>query len=364
VNLQTGENHPGTRPRLDGSCTGCHDPEGPEFSEAITGAHTIPTKSTQLKGVNLEIVSLANAEPGETLEVTFKVTDNTGQPIAPADMDYLAVTLAGAQRTSDYVNRVTETIFRAPSETSPAVEEAGEGTYRYTFEYSLPDDASGTYAVGLEGYVMETISGLEDPVRVAGFNPVTYVALGGGEPEPRRQVISNELCNACHKDLALHGGMRQNTEYCVACHNPTASDEEVRPEEALPPTSIHFKVLIHRLHRGEDRAQKPYIVYGFQGSTHDFTELRFPGNLADCETCHLPGTYTLPLPEGVQPTTVRQGNRTVNTTLPIRSACTACHDSEAVAGHAELETTSRQIEACEVCHGPGSEFDVASVHRQ
>jgi OmcA/MtrC family decaheme c-type cytochrome len=312
--------------------------------------------------VNFEVVRVDNAIPGESPVVTFKVTDNVGQAIAPADMDYLGVTFAGP--TSDYVNQVTETIFRASPETSSAVEEVSDGAYRYTFEYTLPDDASGTYAVGLEGYVLETIKGAVDPVRVAGFNPVTYVALGGGEPEPRRQVISNELCNACHKELALHGGMRQNTEYCVTCHNTTASDEEVRPEEALPPTSIHFKALIHRIHRGEERAQKPYIVYGFQGSTHDFTELRFPGNLADCETCHLPSTYTLPLPEGVQPTTVRQENRTVNTTLPIRSACTACHDSVAVAGHAELETTSRRIEACEVCHGPGSEFDVATVHHQ
>jgi OmcA/MtrC family decaheme c-type cytochrome len=146
------------------------------------------------------------------------------------------------------------------------------------------------------------------------------------------------------------------------CHNPTGSDGEVRPEEELPPTSIHFKVLIHQIHRGEERSEKPYIVYGFEESVHDFSELRFPGNLADCQSCHLPGTYELPLPSGVQPTIITEADEVVSTTLPIRAACTGCHDSPAVAGHAELQTTVAGLETCEVCHGPSSELDVATVH--
>jgi OmcA/MtrC family decaheme c-type cytochrome len=360
VNLETGENHP-AGPRADATCTTCHEPDGQEFDASITGAHTIPVNSTQLKGVNLEIVGVEGATPGGSPAVTFKVTDNGGSAIVPANMSYLAVTVAGP--TGDYVNRVTETIFRAPSDTPPAVEDAGDGAYRYALEYALPDDASGTYALGLEGYVMETIEGVESEVRSAGFNPVAYFSLAGGEPSPRRQAVDRELCNACHKDLALHGGIRQNTEYCVLCHNTTASDEVVRPEEELPPTSIHFKVMIHKIHKGEERSQKPYIVYGFQGSVHDFTNLRFPGNLADCETCHVAGTYGLPLPGGVQSTIVTQADEVVSTTLPIRATCTACHDSTSVAGHAELQTTGSALETCEVCHGPGREFDVAAVHR-
>jgi OmcA/MtrC family decaheme c-type cytochrome len=258
---------------------------------------------------------------------------------------------------------VTEVIFRSPSEELPAVEDVGGGAFSYTFQSAIPNDATGTYGFGMEGYVNETISGVEDPVRVAGFNPVTYAALDGGEPSPRRQVVDRELCNACHKDLALHGGIRKNPEYCVMCHNTAASDEEMRPAEAMPPTSIHFKVLIHKIHLGEERSQKPYVVYGFQGSTHDFTELRFPGNLADCETCHLPGTNGLPLPAGVQPTVITQGGRVVSTILPVQAVCTTCHDSTAAAGHVELMTTESGIETCEVCHGAGADFDVLEVHR-
>jgi OmcA/MtrC family decaheme c-type cytochrome len=114
---------------------------------------------------------------------------------------------------------------------------------------------------------------------VAGFNPVAYVNLEGGDPVPRRQVVDRELCNACHNDLALHGTIRQNTEYCVSCHNPNGTDEAQRPAEAMPPTSINFRVLIHRIHRGEE-ANQPLQVYGFGNNLIDFGEVRFPGNLA------------------------------------------------------------------------------------
>ncbi|HLE28783.1 MAG TPA: hypothetical protein VI793_11740, partial [Anaerolineales bacterium] len=170
------------------------------------------------------------------------------------------------------------------------------------------------------------------------------------------------LCNACHKSLALHGTIRQNTEYCVLCHNPMGTDEAQRPKEVMPPTSINFRVLVHRIHRGEE-ATEPLQVYGFGGQRIDFSGVVFPGNLAACETCHLPGTYDLPLPRAVQSTIVTQAGKTVSTLLPTRSVCTACHDSTAAAGHAELQTTASSVETCEVCHGPGREFDVTAVHQ-
>jgi OmcA/MtrC family decaheme c-type cytochrome len=359
VNLATGTNHPGGKAN-DTKCAACHEPDGSEFDASVTGAHVLPLQSSLVKGVNLELVGVEGAEPGGSPAVTFKVTDNSGETIAPADMDYLAVTLAGP--TSDYTNRITEVIFRKPSETPPVVEEAGDGAYTYVFTNTLPLEATGTFAFALEGYVMETIEGLEAPQRVAGFNPVTYASLDGSDPVERRQVVDRELCNACHASLALHGGMRQNPQYCVMCHNPMASDEVRRPPEAMPPTSINFRVLIHKIHRGEELSQ-PFTVYGFGGNAFDFSTIFFPGNLADCQTCHLPGTYGLPLPRGSQPTVVTQAGEIVSSTLPVRAVCSACHDSTAVAGHVELQTTPSGLETCEVCHGPGSEFDVSSVHR-
>lgn len=362
VNLVTGENHQGGK-KDDTKCANCHEPDGEEFDASVTGAHTLPLNSPQITGVKLEIVGVEGAAPDGLPTVTFKVTDNSGKSIAPADMDYLAVTMAGP--TTDYTNRVTEVIFRLttdPPPTPPEVEDLGNGAFRYTFKAKIPTDAAGTYAFGLEGYVMQTIEGAEAPVRVAGFNPVMYVALDSGQPVARRQVVDREKCNACHQNLALHGAIRQNTEYCVLCHNPVATDEARRPPEAMPPTSINFRVLIHRIHRGEEAAQ-PLVVYGFGSQPIDFSAVIFPGDLAACQTCHLPGTYGVPLPRGIQPTTVTQAGNVISSTLPIRAVCTSCHDSTPVAGHVELQTTVSGIETCEVCHGAGSEFDVTAVHR-
>jgi OmcA/MtrC family decaheme c-type cytochrome len=358
VNPITGENHAGGR-KDETQCATCHEPDGDEFDATVAGAHVIPIHSKQVRGVNLEILEVAGAT-GEAVSVTFKITDNRQRAIDPADMSVLSLTIAGP--TSDYVTRVTETIFRAPSETPPAVEEAGDGAYTYVTEFTVPRDESGSWAVGLEGYVMEEIDGVENPVRIAGFNPVAYFDASGGNAVARRAVVDVTLCNECHNTLALHGGLRQNTEYCVLCHNPVTTDEARRPEEVEgDPTSINFRWLIHRLHAGRE-AEAPLQVYGFGNNLHDYQYVEFPGNLANCQTCHLPGTYSLPLPAGLQPTTVTAGGEVVSSVLPATSVCTACHDSQAVSGHAELQTTAGGIETCQVCHGNGREFSVVEVH--
>ncbi len=360
VDLPTGKNHPGGLQADQTKCAACHPAEGSEFDASITGAHTIPANSKQLKGVKFQITGI-EAKPGAAPVVTFKVTDNISNTIAPADMNYLAFTLAGP--TSDYTNRVTETAIRTPNTPLQGISQDGQGNYKYTFQYLIPSDATGTYAVGMEGYVMETISGVKDPVRDAGFNPVAYVALDGGKPDPRRQVVDRNLCNACHKSLAVHGGNRQNTEYCVLCHNPTASDIANRPADKGAPQSINFRILIHSLHSGSSLEQGAITVWGKGSSPADFSDVVFPGDLASCQTCHKANTYTLPLPDGVQPTTFSKDGKTITSSiLSVRSVCSSCHDAEDAQGHYDLMTTSKGVETCDVCHGTGAEFDVNKVH--
>lgn len=350
-------NHPG-RPKDNSDCYNCHYPELEEFdNESILGAHVIPRHSEQVTGVNLELLSVDNAMVGQSPTITFRVSNNAGDPIAPENMDYLAVTVAGP--TGDYVNRVTETIFRAPSDTLPNVTEADEGAYSFTLAYILPEDG-GTYAFALEGYVMEELDDVPEPVRVAGFNPVTYVNLDGGEPNPRRQVISLDNCNACHSDLALHGTIRQNTEYCVFCHNPNTTDEVRRPEDAMPPVSVNFPLIIHNIHRGEE-ANQPLLVYGFGSSLHDYSEVRFPNDVANCTNCHLEGTYNTLL-DGNLPTIITQGDSVISVEQANSAVCTSCHDTLPAEGHAELQTTDSGIETCAVCHGVGREFDITNAH--
>ncbi len=386
VNLTTGDNHPGGQ-QADGSCSACHKPDGSEFDASITGAHTIPLKSKQIKKLTLDIVGVDGGAPGKSPSVTFKASDDSGKVYSPTDLDYLALTVAGP--TSDYVNRMTETVYRKTTKVPPVVTDAGDGAFTYTFTETLPISATGTYAVGMEGYLLETINGVKDPVRVAAFNPVSYFSVDGSQPKPAVVAVDRKLCNACHGELAAHGTNRQNPEYCVLCHNPAASDIAHRPATALPATSLDFREIIHRLHRGGD-ASTPLTVYGSSGKPTSFADVVFPGNLADCQTCHLANTYGLPLVAGRGPTTIispakvtvsstspisqtgvtsastpplSQAGAIVSSTPPIRAICTSCHDAEVVAGHAELQTTAAKLETCEVCHGPGAEFSVTNVHQ-
>src|SRR5499427_6609852 len=48
------------------------------------GAHTVPSKSTQLKGVNAKIVSVTKTAPGQNPTVVFNITQNDGTPIPPS----------------------------------------------------------------------------------------------------------------------------------------------------------------------------------------------------------------------------------------------------------------------------------------
>jgi OmcA/MtrC family decaheme c-type cytochrome len=129
--------------------------------------------------------------------------------------------------------------------------------------------------------------------------------------------------------------------------------------------------MIHKIHRGEDLQRQPYIVYGFGAApknygANDFGEVRFPGDLRDCETCHATGTQLLPLDAGLLPTvqsTIVGGvEQVTGHVAPITNACTSCHDSDAVAAHAETNTTASGAEACAVCHGEGAVAAVSVVH--
>jgi OmcA/MtrC family decaheme c-type cytochrome len=194
-------------------------------------------------------------------------------------------------------------------------------------------------------------------VRDATVNPVFSFPVTG-ELEPRRMIVADDKCNTCHNALALHGGQRVTTGGCVACHQPGADDAEVRPADQLPAQSIHFKWLIHRLHRGEELTQD-FTVYGFRSSVHNYNEVVFPGLLNYCEACHEPGTYSVPVAEGALPTITERDY--YSPMLPAAAACLACHDNVDAAAHAFVNTAVFG-ESCGTCHGEDKEFDVVKVH--
>jgi OmcA/MtrC family decaheme c-type cytochrome len=170
-------------------------------------------------------------------------------------------------------------------------------------------------------------------------------------------IVSDEKCEACHEDLAAHGENRRNaTDYCQMCHYPLADDHEVRPEEEMPPRTIDFKMMIHRIHSGAE-LENDYTIYGFRGSENNFNEIHYVGDRRNCEKCHVDDSYeqargnldTVTLQEFFSPMP------------PNTTACLGCHDGQATQAHAYLQIAPFG-EACMACHGPGNSAGVARVH--
>ena len=99
----------------------------------------------------------------------------------------------------------------------------------------MPKVASTVAVKGYRNITLQpgTTSEIKD-VRDAGFNQVVAFAVTDTAPVARRSVVAQENCNSCHGSLALHGGSRQNVQFCVMCHNANWDDKARRPADQLP----------------------------------------------------------------------------------------------------------------------------------
>jgi len=344
IDWVTGANHPGGAQVDDSGCASCHQPQGSrEYDASIMGAHTVPSKSTQLKGLNAAIVSVTNAAPGQHPTIQFTITENDGTPVAPSSLGSdLDVLMNGP--TTDYPTQPV-------SEEAPSATVGAGGVASYTFTNAIPADATGSWAFAIEA--RRDVAVTYPPpgattIREAAFNPIHYVNLSGGMPDPRRTVVDIASCNTCHDQLVFHGGKRFNTQECVICHNPNFTNDD------SPPEGLDFKRMVHRLHTGKDLTQ----VY------LDFNNLRFPGDRRVCAICHVDGdnpTWEVPdtPPPGRLDTLTPRDWYTPQ--KPTAAACLGCHDSQAAAAHA-FTMTAPFGEACAACHGVDAEFSVDKVH--
>lgn len=336
----------------DSRCAQCHRPEGQrEWDISVKGAHTIPERSINLKGVTVQLTEVRNTRPGQQPIVTFLVKDTEGKVVPADQMNSLSLVLAGP--TSDYKQYWSEAVRLAPQNR--------DGSATYTFTRAIPADATGTYSISAEGYKNVEFEGpgrvpttVRDPLK----NVVSYFNVTGGPIEKRREVVTLAKCNTCHTNLELHGRNRNQIEHCATCHNPTMTDAARRPADQGPAESINFSTMVHRIHTGVEQG-RPYIIYGFGGSVNDFSKIGFPTSAADCKTCHVNNSENLPIKAGVGPVTDPRGY--LNPVGPAGAACLGCHASRDAAAHVDLNT-SRLGESCAVCHGATADYSVARVH--
>ena len=261
--------------------------------------------------------------------------------------------------------------------------------YQVTSPVALPAGVT-SYTVFMDGHPVAR--GENIPVT----NAVQTFGVSGGAGDARRTVVSVQSCNVCHGTLSWHGRNRNGSvETCVVCHNPHATDWARRQATpgATGEQSVDFKVLIHGVHSADIR-HDPMTVYEFNAANaatggNPAKPEDFPGTIphgvANCNMCHVNGSYEPPLSADAQDTTVSTNNTpqdpSDDTTMPkTQAVCTSCHDQAhfdagssslpacgtltAVNSAACFHTGGAQPSDanCASCHGRGGPFDVTTVH--
>jgi OmcA/MtrC family decaheme c-type cytochrome len=228
-----------------------------------------------------------------------------------------------------------------------------DGTYRYTFARSVkvdgtkpcdtqvPYDASLAHRVGLEIRLSSAVTGTLIPANNAVYTwqPALNTLVDSG-----REIVDNDTCNACHDNLAFHGGARFDLQYCAMCHESYSFD-------AQSGNALDLKVMIHKIHAGASlpsvQAGGSYGIYGFGNRLVDFSEVVFTQDKRNCQTCHEEQDADTPQ--------AQNWRLTVN-----REACGSCHDNvnfDTGANHGDAGGLAATDDQCASCHGPTAHSD-------
>lgn len=368
-------------------CAVCHPASG--GLAGIADLHFTGLLAPTATTVALTIASITNAGPGQIPTMTFTASVN-GAPVdlTASPLTGLTATIAGPN--TDFAAEWQAKLQGSGAAGTLAVVDATQGLHSYTFPASaaIPAAATGSYEVALEGYLQATPTS----PRFAAVNPVLAFAVTDATPQPRRTIVDRDLCNGCHYDLNAHGGARKNPQYCVFCHNPSATDFAGAPRfegtTNVVAEALDFRHMLHKVHMGSQLTQ-PYVIGGFPlptvanpaGTPNNFATVRYPRAPRECEACHPTKSWTLPMTASPAYAPTTTGSMTctdpdpnpavycTNWVLaqtsqlqPQASVCTSCHDAPYTLAHALTNTTGGGLEACAACHGPGMAYDVASFH--
>ena len=188
-------------------------------------------------------------------------------------------------------------------------------------------------------------------------HPDSAFAFAGGAA--RARLVDQAKCEACHKQVAIHGGSRAGDPMiCTACHNSsvggTWDTDDYGP--------LALGAFIHNVHASNVPA---------------LDAITYPQSLGRCEGCHVAGTYNLARTNAL-PITVDAGTTLEDGPAALAwkddladsataGTCKGCHDSSDALGHMAQQggsfgapkslTPSSSAEGCAFCHAPGRTFD-------
>jgi OmcA/MtrC family decaheme c-type cytochrome len=346
VNFASGENHVNLPQLDDNHCAECHTPNQTlDFDASIPGAHVVPNNSKSLPGLVTQILKVDNGVAGQAPMVTFKVTDKAGNPVDISKITQIRVIMNGSNVDYGVMPMGMARVSEDPSKTAGT-----NGVYAYQMTNKIPTAATGSFTISIQA--RNTVTLLPGTVKATAATdaatPVEYYfSVDKSKMVARRQVVATAKCAACHQNLGfVHGGMRANAMECSICHNPTLTDGTSKQ-------SVNMATQIHSIHRGENLTN-PYVL-----GTTNYQEIRFPGDLRDCTTCHINNSYQVDNVGAVA--AVSTPDKLTPTTQPISAACQGCHDDRSTAIHT-LVNSNQFGESCQTCHGIGAEFAVDTVH--
>ena len=375
-------------------------PPGATLKEIINAAAAVPANDSSTNSSSafsvLQNAGVPAAVAGNTLKVNFTVFSGGAvvQNIkllssAPNKVNFaFAKLVPGASGDPDkwvsYVNRVKTTTAssKGPAGQPPAMAAADQGTtdpyyvdatalagqliynadgyYTYSFQSNIKDPAwtakVGSTTYKTNGVVFEPnkthriamqlqysdASGAV--IKVNPYFDVTFDANGNAvavtDPSKTRKMTDVSSCNGCHEKLALHGGGRVDTQYCVMCHNPGTTDP-------VSGNNVNLATMVHKIHSGRLLAKSPGGEDYFIG-THDYAEVGFPQDLRNCARCH----------SGSNPATPQGDNWKK---VVSKEACLTCHatgtGSSWVTSHTTFANGGNPLNLtnaqCATCHvGP------------
>ena len=444
VNFATGEGHAAGAQADNSLCTVCHQDAGglSGVEDAHVTDNATPHNPSAPSGLSHFSYHIADArvDGGNVLRIDFSVLRD-GAPIdllnLPADLSgspgflfAFAMPQDGVAAPADF-NNLGRTAGQPEGVNLTDLIDAGNVTAA---------GAAGVFTAAIAdafpaGAMMRTVA-LQNRFRqVVGEETfdrrtisVTRAVTGDAV---RRAVIDPAKCAGCHEWLQLHGGSRvlaatsdpDQASICALCHNSnlSSSGRTANPAEPLqadtvaalggnpllyPERTNNFKDMIHGIHASDHRTEDyEFVRNRLNGIYYNWSEVTFPGNLDNCLSCHLSGTYELPLSADVLMTTERtttgdpaedrdailaardslpNGSDLVST--PAASACYMCHDSALAVAHMEQNggqinvllreasvvgadaltrdevLRSGAVETCGLCHGDGRVADVNIVH--
>lgn len=237
-----------------------------------------------------------------------------------------------------------------------------DGYYTYTFKTDIKDPAqtggvtfepNRTHRVAIQ---LSYKNAAGETIRVNPYFDFTIDVNGKSVPataSQTRKMVDIATCNNCHDKLALHGGGRVDTQYCVMCHNPSTVD-------ANSGLNLNMATMVHKIHSGRALHQKgeDYVIWGYQASKHDYSEVAYPQPTRNCVSCH----------DGSNPQTPQGDNWK---SKPTKEACLTCHQTGATSGFYATHVMTLKLggsadaipnSTCNSCHSANSPLSAEKAH--